>query len=183
MFERSWVRIPAPYTGWTFFLIDLMRKLFVWKDENKRKRGLGWPIFKKDIFKLDIFPTSVNDDGCLPFTFKFRWIIDALYFGNEHWRRRTITKLLLSQVELNWRDSVLKTVGERERESLRERERERVIEKDILRVWSSERERVGEAKWRFLSASARKRERYLYVPRECSRLVGRYYKLEEGKKR
>ena len=50
--------------------------------------------------------------------------------------------MLLSQVELNWRDSVLKTVGEREkererereRESLRERERERVIEKDILRV-------------------------------------------------
>ena len=42
---------------------------------------------------------------------------------------------------------------------------------------------MGEAKWRFLSASARERESDLYVPRECSRLVGRYYKLEEGKKR
>ena len=24
MFERSWVRIPAPYTGWTFIHIDLL---------------------------------------------------------------------------------------------------------------------------------------------------------------
>ena len=24
MFQRSWVRIPTTYTGWTFFLIDLL---------------------------------------------------------------------------------------------------------------------------------------------------------------
>ena len=26
MFQRSWVRIPAPYTGWTFFHIYLFEK-------------------------------------------------------------------------------------------------------------------------------------------------------------
>ena len=26
-FQRSWIRIPAPYTGWTFFHIYLLEKL------------------------------------------------------------------------------------------------------------------------------------------------------------
>ena len=44
----SWVRIPAPYTGWTFFhTVRICCKKFVvvWKDENKWKRGRGWPNF------------------------------------------------------------------------------------------------------------------------------------------
>ena len=49
MFERSWVRIPAPFTWWTFFT-------FIWctncivslkKTENKRKRGRVILIFLK----------------------------------------------------------------------------------------------------------------------------------------
>ena len=47
MLERSWVRIPVLYTGWTWrfshwFVVKIV--LFVWKD-RKRKRGWGWPIF------------------------------------------------------------------------------------------------------------------------------------------
>ena len=40
MFERLWVWIPASYTGWTFFCIDLLYKLYCLfeKTKNKRKR-------------------------------------------------------------------------------------------------------------------------------------------------
>ena len=54
MFERSWVQIPAPYTGWTFFTLICGKKcigLFE-KTENKRKRGRGWPIFSKKLKAL-----------------------------------------------------------------------------------------------------------------------------------
>ena len=47
MFRRSWVWIPALYTGWTFS--HLFHVIFVWKDENKRKRGRGWAIKKKEL--------------------------------------------------------------------------------------------------------------------------------------
>ena len=49
MFRRSWVWIPALYTGWTFshlFVVKVVM-MFVWKDKKKRKRGRGWPIFLK----------------------------------------------------------------------------------------------------------------------------------------
>ena len=46
MFERSWVQILAPYTGWTFghfshwFVVKTV--LFVWKDEiNEKEAGVG----------------------------------------------------------------------------------------------------------------------------------------------
>ena len=45
IFRRSWVRISASYTGWTFshlFVVKIV--LFVWKDENKRKKSREWPI-------------------------------------------------------------------------------------------------------------------------------------------
>ena len=51
VFGRSWVWIPAPYTGWTWHfshLFALKFLLFVWKDKNKWKRGRGWPIFLKN---------------------------------------------------------------------------------------------------------------------------------------
>ena len=45
----SWVRIPAPDTGWTwyFFTFICCKNCIVClkKTENKRKRGWGWPIF------------------------------------------------------------------------------------------------------------------------------------------
>ena len=49
MFRWLWVQIPAPYTGWTFFTLICCKIVmkFVWKDENKWKRGRGWPILKK----------------------------------------------------------------------------------------------------------------------------------------
>ena len=51
MFWRSWVWIPAPYTGWTFFHIKLLLKnaTFVWKWQkiNKKRPGIG--PFKKYI--------------------------------------------------------------------------------------------------------------------------------------
>ena len=49
---RSWVWIPAPYTGWTWHFFTLIcckncNNVCLKKTENKRKRGRGWPIFKK----------------------------------------------------------------------------------------------------------------------------------------
>ena len=61
VFRRSWVRIPAPYTDGRkkyshIFVVRIV--MFVWKDENKRKRGRGWPIFQKSLsfeIKLSCF--------------------------------------------------------------------------------------------------------------------------------
>ena len=46
MFWRSWVQIPAPYTGWTFYSHIFVVKIvmFVWKGENKWKRDQGLPF-------------------------------------------------------------------------------------------------------------------------------------------
>ena len=54
--RRLWVRILAPYTGWTFFthLFVVKTVMFVWKHENKWKRGRGWPRLKKSWFKTVI---------------------------------------------------------------------------------------------------------------------------------
>ena len=49
MFWKLWVRIAAPFTGWTFFhayLFVVIIVMCVWKDENKTKRGLDGPFFK-----------------------------------------------------------------------------------------------------------------------------------------
>ena len=50
MVQRLWVWIPAPYTGWTrhffTFLFVVKFVMCVWRDDNKRKRGRGWPILK-----------------------------------------------------------------------------------------------------------------------------------------
>ena len=47
---RPWVRIPAPYTSWTYFHAELFKNsilcLFV-TDWKWIKRGRGWPIFFK----------------------------------------------------------------------------------------------------------------------------------------
>ena len=52
MFQRSWVQIPAPYTGWTFFHIYLLQNCnVVWKDGNKWKRGRDGQ-FNKTFFCL-----------------------------------------------------------------------------------------------------------------------------------
>ena len=55
IFERLWVRIPAPYTRWTFFHIDFLYKLYCLfektKNKKKRKRGRGWAIFKNNRFQ------------------------------------------------------------------------------------------------------------------------------------
>ena len=46
-FRRSWVRIPAPYTGWTFFphifVVCLKRPKI-----NEKEAGVG-PFFKKTV--------------------------------------------------------------------------------------------------------------------------------------
>ena len=55
MFERLWVRIPAPYTGWRFghfshwFVVNIVCCLFE-KTKNKRRRGRGWPILKNKTY-------------------------------------------------------------------------------------------------------------------------------------
>ena len=48
VFWRSWVWIPAPNTGWTFFKYICCKNCNVWKDKNRWKRGRAWPIFQKN---------------------------------------------------------------------------------------------------------------------------------------
>ena len=53
MFQRLGVQIPAPYTGWTFSHLFVVKiEKCVWKDENKWKRGRGWPVLKKETLTL-----------------------------------------------------------------------------------------------------------------------------------
>ena len=54
MFQRLWIRILAPETGWTlyfshWFVVKIV--LFVWKDRKNWKSGWGWSIFKKEKFQ------------------------------------------------------------------------------------------------------------------------------------
>ena len=54
MFERLWARIPAPYTGWTFFHIDLLYNLdcLFEKTENKQKEAGVGPFNKDCNFRI-----------------------------------------------------------------------------------------------------------------------------------
>ena len=55
-YGRSWVRIPVPYTGWTFSHINLLSNCIdvcLKKTGNKRKRGRDGPIFLKNNFLLN----------------------------------------------------------------------------------------------------------------------------------
>ena len=45
MYQRLLVRIPAPYTGWTFFTFVCCKNCSVCL--KRRKRGRGWPFLKK----------------------------------------------------------------------------------------------------------------------------------------
>ena len=49
MFERLWVRIPALYTEWTFFHIDLLLQLYCLfeKTKNKQKQAGVGQFYKK----------------------------------------------------------------------------------------------------------------------------------------
>ena len=75
---RVVVWTPVPFTGRTFFshLFVVKIVMFAWKDENKWKRGRGWPIFNNSMFKLwrrkcfwmlmsrhGLNFTATNDDG------------------------------------------------------------------------------------------------------------------------
>ena len=47
MFRRSWVRLPAPYTGRTYFSQMFVAKLFVRNDEKKGRKEAGDGSFSK----------------------------------------------------------------------------------------------------------------------------------------
>ena len=49
MCQRWRVRIPPLYSGWTFFTYLFVVKFVTcaWKDENKLKRGRGWPFLDR----------------------------------------------------------------------------------------------------------------------------------------
>ena len=51
MFQRSWVPIPAPYTGWSFSHIFVVKivMMFFKRQKINNKIGRGWPIFKKNV--------------------------------------------------------------------------------------------------------------------------------------
>ena len=47
MFRRSWVRLPAPYTGRTYFSQMFVAKLFVRNDEKKGRKEAADGSFSK----------------------------------------------------------------------------------------------------------------------------------------
>ena len=50
MFWRSWVQIPAPYTGWTFFTCICCKSfndVSLKTSKINDKSGRGWPILEK----------------------------------------------------------------------------------------------------------------------------------------
>ena len=47
MFERSWVRIPAKYTGWTFFTLICCKNCIVCLKRPKKRPGLAHFLFLK----------------------------------------------------------------------------------------------------------------------------------------
>ena len=50
-FRRSWVRIPAPYTGWTFFTYCKNCNVCLKRPKiNEKEAGVG-PFLKKEGFK------------------------------------------------------------------------------------------------------------------------------------
>ena len=79
MFQRSWVQIPALYTGWKWhfshlFVVKIVK--CVWKDDNKWKRGRGWPIKRWSILE-DLVVGTIHQYfvSCkrLHLKEKFRW--------------------------------------------------------------------------------------------------------------
>ena len=48
MFWRSWVQIPAPNTGWTFFTFICCKNVFFWKDKKKWKSPRMAHFFEKN---------------------------------------------------------------------------------------------------------------------------------------
>ena len=75
---RLWVRIQAPYTGWTFFTyICLKIVMFLcWKDENKQKRRRGWPFFNTT--RYQVAPQSIRR---FHFVAWKTWIVADFYFA------------------------------------------------------------------------------------------------------
>ena len=49
MFRRSWVRIPEPYTGWTFLIYICFKNCYGCLKRRKiKKKGPGMAQFKKE---------------------------------------------------------------------------------------------------------------------------------------
>ena len=61
MFKRSWVRIPAPYTGWTCFHIYLLQKMYCLFEKSEiNEKEAGVDLIKKHytsiyftVFRID----------------------------------------------------------------------------------------------------------------------------------
>ena len=62
MFERAWVQIPAPYTGWTFFALICCKHCIVCLKRpkiNEKEGGVG-PFLKKNENKYKERMTTVR---------------------------------------------------------------------------------------------------------------------------
>ena len=86
MFRRSWVRIPAPYTGWTFFTFICCRKCIVEKTKlNEKEAGdvyssqkINFAVMVPEAFVtvpvsfyLQLLPLFAVSLLCAPFPLRF----------------------------------------------------------------------------------------------------------------
>ena len=51
MFQRLWVRIPTPYTGWTLICCKICNEVCLKRPKINDKRGRGWPFLKEVVFQ------------------------------------------------------------------------------------------------------------------------------------
>ena len=67
--------------GHFFTFIVVIIVMFAWKDENKRKRGQGWPIFKKrnENHRFILKVVTLNYEYIAPITIQtFKWSMQSI---------------------------------------------------------------------------------------------------------
>ena len=88
-FRRSWVRIPAPYTGWTFFTYCKNCNVCLKRPKiNEKEAGVG-PFFLK---KQPGFSLADNNNACylldklqhINFNFPLKWCSCAIIIRDDH---------------------------------------------------------------------------------------------------
>ena len=90
---RSWVQIPAQYTGWTFFTYICCKNCSVCLKRRKyMKKMPGWPIFKNVQFKFCRWMQS--NFGLL--------VLEATAYPFEPQPLPTATKYVLKEEDQKW---------------------------------------------------------------------------------
>ena len=103
---RSWVQIPGPYTGWTFFHTYIYCKIvmFVWKDGNKLKEAGDCP-FKKPLLGLVVSFSLTRFGEILPHYLRGYFVLGK-FFNLIGYNFRILGKFSSLLLDQYWRDNL-----------------------------------------------------------------------------